>query len=330
MKAWICKEWGDPASLVLDEAPVPHAGPRQVAIDVQLAAVNFPDLLMIAGKYQLTPPLPFVPGIEVAGTVVSVGEHVRGLQTGDRVAAILDHGAFAARALAQDIQTFRIPEAMDMQAAAALPTAYGTAYRALVDRAGLRAGETLLVLGAAGGVGLAAVELGRLLGARVIAAAGSKDKLALAARYGATHLVDYRRESIRRRVHAITDGAGANVVFDPVGGDAFDEALRCLAREGRLLVIGFASGRIPDVPAWRVLKSECSVIGVLYGGRRKPDEARANFARLLEWHLQGRLNPHVCKTFAFEELPAALGALVDRSATGKVLVRVAPGPAIDS
>lgn len=320
MKAWLCNDWGDPHSLVLGQAPTPVPGKRQVLIDVQRSAVNFPDTLMIAGKYQMKPPLPFVPGIECAGTVLGFGDEVTGFKIGDRVTAILDYGGYAQHAVADDIQTYVIPDSMGFDDAAAFPTTYGTVYRALVDRGRLAAGETLLVLGAAGGVGLNAVELGHLLGANVIAAAGTDAKLALAKSYGAAHTINYTNESIRDRVREITGGKGANVVFDPVGGDAFDESLRSMAREGRLLVIGFASGRIPSAPAHRVLMSESEVIGVLYGGRRQPAVARANFATMMGWYLEGRIKPHVSMTFPFEQVPAALNALLDRSATGKVLV----------
>lgn len=323
MRAWVCTDWGDPRSLVMDNnARTPQPGPRQVLIKVHRAAVNFPDTLMIAGKYQMKPPLPFVPGIECAGTVMEPGSDVQGFAVGDRVTAILDHGGYAEHAVADAIQTYRIPDAMGDDDAAAFPTTYGTVYRALVDRGRLQRGETLLVLGAAGGVGLNAVELGHLLGARVIAAAGSERKLALARTYGADHTIDYTTESIRERVAEITHGKGANVVFDPVGGDAFDASVRCMAREGRLLVIGFASGRIPSAPAHRILMAESSVIGVLYGGRRTPDVARTNFATMMDWYCQGRLKPHVSMHFPFEKVPQALEALLDRSATGKVLVDV--------
>ena len=320
MKAWICHDWGDPQSLVLGDMPTPVPGPREVLIDVHRAGVNFPDTLMIAGKYQMKPQRPFVPGVECAGTVMAFGQDVQGFKPGDRVTAILNHGGYAQHAVADDIQTYVIPDAMSFDHAAAFPTTYGTTYRALVDRGRLAPGETLLVLGAAGGVGLNAVELGRLLGAHVIAAAGTDAKLALTRSYGAHDTINYGHESIRDRVREITGGKGADVVFDPVGGDAFDESLRCMAREGRLLIIGFASGRIPSAPANRVLMSESEVIGVLYGGRRTPDVARANFATMMGWYLEGRLKPHVSMTFPFDQVPEAMEALLDRSATGKVLV----------
>lgn len=322
MKAWICNDWGDPRSLILQNVDAPRPGAHQILIDVHRAAVNFPDTLMIAGKYQLKPPLPFVPGIECAGTVMELGSEVRSFSIGDRVTAILDYGGYAEHAVADAIQTYRIPDAMSYDDAAAFPTTYGTVYRALIDRGELQRGETLLVLGAAGGVGLNAVEIGHLLGATVIAAAGTEAKLQLARSYGADHTINYTTDSIRTRVDEITDGKGAHVVFDPVGGDAFDASLRCMAREGRLLVIGFASGRIPSAPAHRVLMSESSVIGVLYGGRRTPDVARANFAKMLAWYGEGRLKPHVSMHFPFEQVPQALEALLDRSATGKVLIDV--------
>ncbi len=324
MKAWLCNDWGEPQSLSLSQIDAPRPGDHQVLIDVHRAAVNFPDTLMIAGKYQFKPQLPFVPGIECAGTVLEVGSKVENFKTGDRVTAILDHGGYAERALAESIQTHHIPDAMGYDDAAAFPTTYGTVYRALIDRGQLCSGETLLVLGAAGGVGLNAVEIGHLLGANVIAAAGSEEKLELARSYGASHTINYATESIQDRVSEITAGRGANVVFDPVGGDAFDASLRCMAREGRLLVIGFASGRIPSAPAHRILMSESSVIGVLYGGRRTPAVARANFAKMLTWYCEGRLKPHVSMRFPFEQVPEAMHALLDRSATGKVLIQTRP------
>lgn len=320
MRAWICHDWGEPRSLTLGERDTPRPGPHQVLIDVHRASVNFPDTLMIAGKYQMKPQRPFVAGTECSGTVMDIGTEVTGFRRGDRVAAILDTGAFAQHAVADDFQTYVIPDSMSFDHAAAFPTTYGTSYRALVDRGRLASGETLLVLGAAGGVGLNAVELGRLMGANVIAAAGSDDKLALAKSYGAHHTINYARESIRERVREITGGRGADVVFDPVGGDAFDESLRCMAREGRLLIIGFASGRIPSAPANRVLMSESEVIGVLYGGRRTPQVARANFATMMDWYVAGLIRPHVSMTFAFEQVPEAMEALLERRATGKVLI----------
>jgi NADPH2:quinone reductase len=320
MKAWICNDWGDPQSLVLGEMPTPVPDKRQVLIDVHRSGVNFPDTLMIAGKYQMKPERPFVPGVECAGTVMGFGDEVSGFKVGDRVTAILYHGGYAQHALADDIQTHLIPDAMGFDDAAAFPTTYGTVYRALVDRGRLRAGETLLVLGAAGGVGLNAVELGRLLGSNVIAAAGTEAKLLLARSYGAQHTINYTSESIRERVREITGGHGADVVFDPVGGDAFDESLRSMARGGRLLVVGFASGRIPSAPANRVLMSESEIIGVLYGGKRTPEVARANFAKMIGWYLEGKLKPHISMRFTFDQVPAAMNVLLDRSATGKVLV----------
>ena len=320
MKAWICNDWGTPESLELGDTPTPAPEKRQVLIDVHCAGVNFPDTLMIAGKYQVKPPRPFVPGVECSGTVMGFGDEVTGFKLGDRVTAVLNYGGYAQHAVADDIQTHLIPDAMSFEDAAAFPTTYGTVYRALFDRGRLRAGETLLVLGAAGGVGLNAVEMGRLSGANVIAAAGTDAKLELARTYGAAHTINYSRESIRDRVREITDGKGADVVFDPVGGDAFDESLRSMAREGRLLVVGFASGRIPSAPANRVLMSESEIIGVLYGGRRTPEIARANFAKMMGWYLEGKIKPHVSMTFPFDKLPSALNALLERSATGKVLV----------
>lgn len=322
MKAWICKDWGPPDSLELGNVEEPEPGPDQVVLEVYRAAVNFPDTLMVAGKYQVKPPRPFVPGIECSGRVISIGTNVTGFNIGDRVTSILDKGGFAERAAADAIQTFRIPDAMSDDDSAAFPTAYGTAYRALIDRGRLRAGETLLVLGAAGGVGLCAVEIGARVGARVIAAASTERKLELTRRYGASETILTPTEPIHEKVRHFTLGQGANVVFDPVGGDEFDQSLRCMAREGRLLIIGFASGRIPSAPANRLLMAETELIGVLYGGRRTPAKARSNFAVLLQWYLSGQLKPHISGTFDFDQVPQAMQSLLERRAMGKVLVKV--------
>jgi NADPH:quinone reductase len=269
------------------------------------------------------PPFPFTPGLEAAGEVIETGSGVTGLRTGQRVLAVLRNGGGYAEEIVLDIATVvPIPEAMDFVTAAAFPVAYGTAHFALTHRGHLRSGETLLVLGAAGGVGLTAVEIGKALGARVIAAAGGADKLAVAKSRGADELIDYRNESIRDRVRELTAGKGADVVYDPVGGDAFDQALRAVNWEARMLVIGFASGRIQAVPANLILVKNISVIGVVWGAQTERDPAwmSRNLAELLRWWCQGKLKPLIAKTFPLAEAGEALNALLSRRYAGKVVL----------
>jgi NADPH2:quinone reductase len=322
MRAVLCKEFGPPSSLVVEDVPARDPGPYEVRLDVHAAGLNFPDTLLIAGQYQLKPPFPFSPGMECAGVVSSVGPHVTELAVGDRVLAMPGIGAFAEQVVVHVSQTMKIPDAMPFAEAAAFPVTYGTTLHALQDRGALREGETLLVFGAAGGVGLNAVELGAILGAEVIACAGSDGKLELAKSYGAKHGINYSTESIKDRVKELTGGAGADVVYDPVGGDAFDQALRCIAWDGRLLVIGFASGRIPAAPANLILLKQCQIVGVFWGAwaQRNPDANRAHFERMLGWYEQGRLKPHVSARFGLEQVPEAMAALLGRSTTGKVVI----------
>ena len=322
MKAVLCKGWGDPSTLVFEEVESPSLVAGEVRISVRAAGVNFADNLMIAGQYQFKPAFPFSPGFEVSGVVARVGEEVSDLEPGDRVMAALPHGGYAEEVVASATNVLPIPDGMDFPAAAAFPVAYGTAHLALVHRAGLGAGDVLLVHGAAGSVGRAAVEIGKRLGATVIATAGGEEHLELATEHGADHSIDYRREDIRDRVLEITDGEGADVVFDPVGGDAFDASLRCVAWEGVILVIGFASGRIPEAPAWRVLLRNCAVVGTDWGGylRRDPTTVRASIAEALRWYEEGALGPRPSHTFPLERAADALEGQAARSVTGKVVL----------
>ena len=326
MKAVLCKAFGPPESLVIEEVPSPKVGPKDVRIAVHAAGLNFPDTLIIEGKYQFKPPFPFSPGMEVGGVVLEVGSEVTLVKPGQRVTASTGNGAFAEEAVAPEQNVHPIPDSMDFAAAAAFPVTYGTTYHALVDRANLQPGEWLLVHGAGGGVGLNAVELGKLMGARVIATAGSPEKLKLAQSYGAEAIIDYSKEKIRDRVKEITGGHGADVIYDPVGGDVFDESMRCIAWEGRLLVIGFASGRIPQLPANLVLLKGCEVVGVFWGSfaQREPMRNRANFATMLQWFADGKLKPHVSSSFGLDEVPQAMRALLARKVTGKAVIRVRP------
>ncbi len=324
MKAVLCKAFGPPESLVVEETPVPKAGAKDVLIAVHAAGLNFPDTLIIQGKYQFKPPFPFSPGMEVAGVVEAVGPDVTLVKPGDRVMASTGHGGFAEVALAPEQSVHRIPDTMDFASAAAFPITYGTTYHALVDRAHLAAGEWLLVHGAGGGVGLNAVELGRHLGARVIATAGSDEKLKLAQEYGAEFVINYSHEKIRDKVKEITGGAGADVIYDPVGGDVFDESMRCIAWEGRLLVVGFASGRIPELPANLVLLKGCEVVGVFWGSfaTRDPARNRANIATMFQWYEAGQIKPHVSATFGLDQVPQAMQALLARKISGKAVIAV--------
>ncbi|HVC57245.1 MAG TPA: NADPH:quinone oxidoreductase family protein [Stellaceae bacterium] len=323
MKAVLCRAWGGPEMLRFEEvAPVP-LGAHEARIRVHASGVNFADTLMIAGQYQVKPDFPFTPGLEAAGEVVEVGAAVRHLAPGQRVLAVMRFGgSYAEEIVVNADAVVAIPDRMDFVTAAAFPVAYGTAHFALTHRGHLKPGETLLVLGAAGGVGLGAVEIGKQLGARVIAAAGGPDKLEIAREHGADALIDYRRENIRDRVRDLTGGLGADVVFDPVGGDAFDQALRAVNWEARMLVIGFAAGRIQAVPANLILVKNISVIGVVWGAQaaRDPVLVSRNLAELLRWWQEGRLKPRVAKVFPLAEAGAAMTALLSRRYAGKIVL----------
>ena len=321
MRAVLCRELGGPEKLTLDEAPSPPLRAGAVRIAVHASGVNFADLLLIAGQYQTKPTLPFVPGSEAAGVVAEVGEGVTQLKTGDRVMAFLQ-GAFAEEAVADADRVFRIPDRMDFAVAAGFPIAYGTSHGALEWRARIKSGEWLLVHGAAGGVGLTAVEIGKAMGAKVIATAGTKEKLAICAQHGADYLIDYSHEDIRERVKEITAGRGADVIYDPVGGDVFDASLRCVAWEGRILIIGFAGGRISQVPANIMLVKNIDVIGFYWGTyfAHKPELIRQSFAQLFRWFEEGQLKPHVSERFDLKDASLALDMLRQRKAIGKIVL----------
>ncbi len=322
MRAVLCKEFAGPEKLVLADVPPPPLRDGTVRIRIHAAGVNFADTLLITGQYQDKPPLPFTPGMEVAGVVAEAGAGVTQLKRGDRVLASVGRGGFAEEVVTEADGVHRIPDSMDFVTAAGFPVAYSTSYGAFAWRGRLQPGEWVLVLGASGGVGLTAVEIAKAMGARVIAAAGGADKLAVAARAGADHLIDYTREQIRDRVKDITDGRGVDVVYDPVGGDAFDQSLRSIAWEGRIIVIGFAGGRIPQIPANIVLVKNIDIVGFFWGSyrRHKPLLMAESFPQLFRWFEEGRLKPHVSHTLDFSEVAQALDLLKTRKSTGKVVL----------
>ena len=325
MRAMVCERLGDPADLALRDLPSPPMGPDQVRVAVRAAGVNFPDLLMIEGRYQVKPELPFVPGLEVAGEVLECGERVSHVQPGQRVLAFARAGGgYASEIVLPGAIVTPLPESMDDVTAAAFPIAYGTAHFALTHRGHLAPGETLLVLGATGGVGLAAIEVGKRLGARVIAAARGPDKLAVAREHGADEAVDYAAEDLRERLRELTAGRGVDVTFDPVGGPAFHAALRAGGWEGRVLVVGFASGDIPQVPANLVLVKNLSVIGVVFGAHsdRFPEDTRHRLEALFRDHASGALRPRIWKTFPLEQASRALAGITARRVVGKMVLTV--------
>ena len=322
MQAVVCRAYGLPKDLIMAEAPEPQPGPGQIAIDVHAAGVNFPDVLLVQGKYQVKPPLPFSPGVEAAGTVAAVGEGVTRLRIGERVAAGV-MGAFAERAIAEAATTIALPDEVDFVTAAGMVLTYGTAYHALVDRAALRAGERLYVSGAGGGVGTAAVDLGKALGAFVVAGASSEVKRAAAQRAGADAVVDASAEGLADAIKAAS-GGGIDVALDNVGGEQFDAMLRAARRDARLLVVGFAGGTIPAIPANRILLKELDVLGVYWGdwAARNPEQNRANYEALFALMRAGKLHPRVEATYAFADAPQAIADLHERRLVGKAVVRV--------
>ncbi|MCU0496293.1 MAG: NADPH:quinone oxidoreductase family protein [Anaerolineae bacterium] len=326
MKAILCREWGDPSLLTLTEVDRPVL-PTQAGfarIKIHACGVNFADTLMIAGQYQVKPPLPFTPGMEIAGEVIEVSDDATPLKVGTRIMAVCEYGGMAEEVVISAQSAIPIPDGMSYDMAAAFPIAYGTSHLALEHRAHLQAGETLLVLGAGGGVGSTAVQIGKLMGATVIAAASSSEKLDLAHRFGADHRIDYTKENLRDRVREITHGQGANVIYDPVGGDLFDQALRSIAWEGRLLVIGFAAGKIPQLPVNLTLVKNCSVLGVYWGAylAKDPKVLIGSLRQLLKWSAEGRLQTSVARTFDLAHAPEALYSLIQRQAVGKVVITI--------
>ncbi|MBV6274269.1 NADPH:quinone oxidoreductase family protein [Alcaligenaceae bacterium CGII-47] len=322
MKAVLCKAWGPPESLTVESLPdiTPEAG--EVIIAVKAASVNFPDVLIIQNKYQVKPPLPFVPGTELAGTVHAVGANVSHVKPGDSVIAVGTHGAFSSLARMKADEVMLMPAGLDFDTAAAFFMAYGTSYHAVVDRGQLKAGETLLVLGAAGGVGLAAIGIAKALGARVIAAASTNDKLAVCREQGADETIDYSSENLRERIKSITNGKGPDVIFDPVGGANAELAFRSVGWRGRYLIVGFASGEIPKLAFNLPLLKGAALIGVFWGDyiKREPASCQEDFQTIVEWIQAGKIRPHISARYRLEDTARALQDMADRKTTGKVLI----------
>jgi NADPH2:quinone reductase len=322
MRAVRVHELTGPAALRVDDIASPTAGAGQVLIDVRAAGVNFPDVLLTYGKYQFKPAPPFSPGAEAAGVVSAVGAGVTSVKVGDRVATTLIYGAFAEQVVAPEMAVVKLPDAVGFEVGAASLLTYATTVHALVDRAAIKSGETLLVLGAAGGVGIAAVELGTLLGARVIAAASSEAKLAFCREHGAKEGIDYSREDLKDRIKGLTSGNGVDVVYDPVGGSYSEPAVRGMAWQGRYLVVGFAAGEIPKIPLNLVLLKGCSITGVFWGSfaMREPAKNRAHLEQVFAWIADGKLTPAIDAALPFAEAGAALARLERREVRGKLVL----------
>lgn len=322
MKAVLCTQFGGPETLETADIESPVAGPGEVVVAVRAAGLNFFDTLIIQNKYQFKPDLPFSPGAEIAGEVTSLGDGVEGIQVGDRVMAYSVWGGVRAEiAISQDA-VIAMPDGLDFVTAAGLIVTYGTSLHALKDRANIQPGETLAVLGASGGVGQAAVEIGKAMGARVIACASSEDKLEFCRTLGADETLNYTDEDLKTRLKELSDGKGVDVVYDPVGADLAEPALRAIGWKGRFLVVGFAGGGIPKIPLNLALLKGCQIVGVFWGDHlvREPDRHRANMAQLLDWVVDGKIKPHIHKVYPLEETSDALLAIARREVRGKVIV----------
>lgn len=323
MKAVVCKNWGTPDTLEIVELPDLIPGPGEVAISVKAAGVNFPDFLIIQNKYQFKPELPFTPGSELSGTVYAVGDGVKHVKTGDKVIAFIGQGAFAQQVLAPANAVIPMPEGMDFDTAAAITLTYGTSHHAVVDRAQLKAGETMLVLGAAGGVGLAAIEIGKAIGANVIAAASTDEKLEICRQHGADILINYSNTDLREAIKNATGGKGPDVIYDPVGGIYAEPAFRSIAWRGRYLVVGFANGEIPKLPLNLALLKGASLVGVFWGefAKREPKANMAAMSEMIGWLREGKIKPHISARYALNETANALNDIAARKVTGKVVIQ---------
>ena len=324
MKALVCKEFGPAENLKVEEMDDPILNSEEVCIKVHAAGINFPDILMVEGKYQFKPEFPFAPGAEAAGEIVSIGESVKNYKIGQRVIAMTGYGSFAELVKASQKKLIPLTDKIDYETASILPMVYGTSAHALIQRGKLKKGETLLVHGAAGGVGLAAVEIGKAMGARVIATASTDEKCQVAKEHGADEIINYSSGEFKETVKSMTDGKGADVIYDPVGGDVFDQSLRCIAWEGRLLVIGFTSGRIPSAPANLALLKSCDIVGVFWGAfvERTPHINLENFDKLYQWIEDGYIKPRISMKVPLENTLVAMKAIANREIIGKAIVKI--------
>ncbi|MDC3107008.1 NADPH:quinone oxidoreductase family protein [SAR86 cluster bacterium] len=324
MKAYVCREFGPVESHKVEEIEDPRAEAGQVVVDVKAAGVSFPDVLIVQGKYQFQPPFPFSPGGEIAGVISEVGEGVVDWKVGDRVIAMTGNGGIAEKVVAFEMTLMPLPETMDFKDGAAFPLNYGTTYHALKQRGQLQPGETLLVTGAGGGVGTTAIEIGKAMGAKVIAAASTEEKLEIAKNLGADETINYSDGELKEKVKALTDGLGADVIYDPIGGDIFLQCMRCVNWKGRVLVIGFASGPIPEVPTNLALLKGCSIVGVFWGRftGAEPEENSKNFDELFALHAEGKLKPQITKSYSLDDAAEAISSLENRKATGKVVIEI--------
>ncbi|MFE8072244.1 NADPH:quinone oxidoreductase family protein [Marinobacteraceae bacterium S3BR75-40.1] len=324
MRAVLCKEYGPASKLEIGELDSPVAKGSGVKVKVKAAGLNFPDTLIIEGKYQFKPPMPFAPGGEMAGEVIEVGDKVKRFKPGDRVMGLTGYGAFAEEIVTAENNLIPVPDNMSNEEAAAFSMVYGTSYYALKQRANLQPGETVLVLGASGGVGLATVELAKAMGAKVIAAASTDDKLQVAKEAGADELVNYSEQPLKDTVKKLTNNKGVDVIYDPVGGDFTEQALRCMAWEGRHLIIGFAAGDIPKIPANLALLKGCQIVGVFWGQftMKQPQDNAQNMMELLKLYSEGKIHPRVSEVHPFEDYEKALNGLSERRAKGKIVLKV--------
>ena len=322
MKAVLCKEWGPAERLVVEDIPARDPGPGEVRVRVRAAGVNFPDVLIIQKKYQVQPALPFSPGSEAAGEVISVGAGVTHVKAGDAVMAYAGVGCFAEEVIAPADKVMPIPAGMSFETAAAFTLTYGTSWHAIRDRAALQPGETMLVLGAAGGVGLSAIEIGKAIGARVIAAASTAEKLAVCSEHGADATINYETEDLREAVKRETGGKGPDVIYDPVGGRFAEPAFRSIGWRGRYLVIGFAAGQIPSLPLNLALLKGASIVGVFWGDftRREPERNAEGMKEMFGWLQSGKLRPHVSGRYSLDQVVQALNDMSARQVTGKILI----------
>jgi len=324
MKAIFCKSYGPPENLVIEEVEDLKPSEGEALVEVYAAALNFPDTLQIAGKYQYQPPFPFIPGSEAGGIIKELGSNVRGFEKGDRVMANPGIGAMAEQVSVPLKRLIKIPDSMSFITASGFPMVYSTSYYALKQRAKLQPGETLLVLGASGGVGITAVELGKLIGAKVIAGASSQEKLDFAKKKGADYLVNYSGGDLKTKIKDITNGKGADVIYDPVGGDLFDQAIRCLNWNGRILIVGFASGRIPEYKANLALLKGASMVGVFLGRwmKEEPEAYEENLDELLKFFEQGKIKPALYQSFKMNDFVSAFDVLYKRKVMGKVTIEI--------